>query len=482
VAAIPRENNGVVSRELDELLGLIENPATHATASKIGRFTVLAELGAGGMGVVYTAYDDDLDRKVAIKLVGAASASARSHVMIQREAQAMARLSHPNVVQVYEVGQHNGAVFVAMEFIDGQTLGAWCDGETRSWREVLEVYIQAGQGLAAAHAADLVHRDFKPANTMVGSDGRVCVLDFGLARRDEGEKTSDSGDPKVEDHPSRALERRLTRSGAWVGTPAYMAPEQFRGAATDSRTDQFAYCVALFEALYGFRPFEGSTVGALRKRVTQGQPTPAPKETAVPTFIADVLHQGLQRDPNDRFASMKHLLEALSRDPLARRRKWIVGGSVVVLLGATLWLGSTLAQPVNDQGNMAGVVLPADGSLLKAPGGEIFFVHRGQRRHVRNVDIFDRMGFDHRDLEPVAAEVIDALPLGLPVARYPEGTLVKATAPDTYVIEDGKRRHIPNAPTFNEMRLDWSAVVRVPDIELDLVPLGAPKPMLAPDS
>ncbi len=215
---------------------------------KIGRFTVLRRLGAGGMGVVYAAYDEMVDRKVAIKLLQRMRVGEEAGDRLLREAQALGRLSHPNVIQVYEVGVHEERVFVAMEFVEGCTLEAW--EPEASLAAVLDVYVQAGRGLAAAHEAGLVHRDFKPDNVLVGNDGRARVLDFGLARS-AGEAPPDpASSAELErmgvDTTGDRLVTPLTRTGAVMGTPAYMSPEQHLGQPTDPRTDQFSFCVALW--------------------------------------------------------------------------------------------------------------------------------------------------------------------------------------------------------------------------------------------
>jgi tetratricopeptide (TPR) repeat protein/predicted Ser/Thr protein kinase len=285
----------------------------------LGRYVVLERLGAGGMGVVYAAYDPELDRKVAVKLVRV-QASAETQASgggsrLLREAQAMARLAHPNVITVHDVGRIEDEVFLAMEFVDGQSLSNWLE-DRRDWPQILSTFMAAGAGLAAAHAAGVIHRDFKPDNVLVGNDGRVRVLDFGLARRDE-----------LDESPTHDLEESvntsdLTRTGAVMGTPAYMSPEQHMGAPTDPKTDQFSFCVALYEALYGERPFGGRTPTELAVNVVEGNLRDAPRDSTVPTWIRRCLARGLSVDPDARFASMTALLRALSHDPTRRYRRW----------------------------------------------------------------------------------------------------------------------------------------------------------------
>ena len=316
----------------------------------IGRFTVLRELGRGGTGVVYAAYDEQLDRKVAVKLLHSETREDLARTRLLREAQAMARLSHPNIVGVHEVGTFGRQIYVAMEFVHGMTLHAWLKRKRRPFAELAAMFRQAGEGLAAAHAAGLVHRDFKPANVMVGDDGRVRVLDFGLAR---AEATPGSA-PGLDDlgpapeHTStvanlRSLDASITVTGVMLGTPAYMAPEQFLGARVDPRSDQFAFCVALFEAAYGSRPFPGDTLAELMSQVLAGlvrEPTCIP--VTVPRGLRPLLMRGLQREPDRRWPAMRPLLDALA--PFARtpvRRGWLAAAAATTLfLGGGLGLAA----------------------------------------------------------------------------------------------------------------------------------------------
>jgi tetratricopeptide (TPR) repeat protein/predicted Ser/Thr protein kinase len=309
--------------------------------ASIGRYLVLAKLGAGGMGVVLAAYDPELDRKIALKLLktqGQSSARTR----LQREAQALAKLDHRNVVSVYDVGVHEGQLFVAMEFVAGKTLGAWMAEveQPRPWKEVLRVFAEAGRGLVAAHEAGLMHRDFKPDNVMLGDDGRVRVMDFGLARADESEVADEPMDVTwslERTTGKQLLVSPLTQTGTMLGTPAYMSPEQFEGKAADARTDQFGFCVSLYEALYGTRPFVGKNLPELFQAVSRGDVEPAPKDVAVPMWLRAIVVRGLAPEPEKRWPSMRALLEALADDPAVRRRKWFAIASVVGLLGGGAW-------------------------------------------------------------------------------------------------------------------------------------------------
>lgn len=313
----------------------------------VHRYVVLYELGVGGMGVVYAAYDPELDRKVALKLLHP-HASSRGRARLLREAKAIASLSHPNVVTVHDVGTYEGHVFVAMEFVDGVTFRRWMQAKPRTWREVAQVLGAAGRGLAAAHAADLVHRDFKPDNILVEHGGRVVVLDFGLARR--ASTHDDDADLLVEHgrsssgHPDSAvheLDVELTRTGARLGTPAYMAPEQHLSAPTDARTDQFAFCVVMWEAIHGARPFRGETPAIMAARVLRGELEEPPREADVPSRIRKVLVRGLSVEPKGRYRDMRSLLEDLARDPVRQHGRWLVaalfvlggGGAAAAYLG-----------------------------------------------------------------------------------------------------------------------------------------------------
>ncbi len=309
--------------------------------SALGRYIVLSKLGGGGMGVVYAAYDPELDRKVAVKLLRVSAADkAKDQGMrerLLREAQAMARLSHPNVVSVYELGTLGERVFIAMEYVSGRTLTEWLKEKERAAREVLEVFIQAGKGLAAAHAAGLVHRDFKPDNVLIGADGQVKVLDFGLARAAEVEGNEPTLPPWLEARgltSPRTLEARLTRTGALLGTPAYMAPEQLLGKPTDARTDQFSFCVALYEALYKQRPFEGDSAETLAHKIAKGDVKEPPKSGHVARWIRHILLRALKANPDERYPSMEPLLLQLSKDPRASRRRALAIASAMLALAA----------------------------------------------------------------------------------------------------------------------------------------------------
>jgi serine/threonine protein kinase/predicted Zn-dependent peptidase len=311
----------------------------------IGRFRVVGELGRGGMGVVYRAHDPVLGRDVALKLLSYhGTRDEPAHRRLHREAQAMARMAHPNVVHVYEVGEHDQQVFLVMERIEGQTLREWLATETRSWQDSLALLLQAGEGLAAAHQVGLVHRDFKPDNVLVDRAGRARVVDFGLAR--SGGTFIEGTDVERGDRsPSVSELESLTATGAIAGTPSYMAPEQFRGESTDGRTDQFAFCVTLFEAWYGRRPFEERSFDALMTAVVSASMVEIePERHGIPSRLHEVVLRGLGAAPEDRFSSMRALLDALRKESRqrARSRTWSLAGlaglaAASALLGAALW-------------------------------------------------------------------------------------------------------------------------------------------------
>jgi eukaryotic-like serine/threonine-protein kinase len=320
--------------------------------ARIGRYIVIERLGEGGMGVVYSAFDPELDRKVAIKLLqgkSGESQSAGDQAWLLREAQALARLAHPNVIAVHDVGTLPGErVFVAMELVDGVTLRKWLEVEQRPWREVLPVMIAAGQGLAAAHAAGLVHRDFKPDNVLVGNDGRVRVLDFGLAKeRPTGPVTRGSASDLSIDSKS-PLSEMLTAVGTMVGTPAYMAPELYAGEAADAETDQFSFGVTLFEALFGTRPFTKEQLTPARAAQAKAK---VPDGSRVPMRIQRAVLRSISINPAERFGSIAALLDELAFDLTTRKRVLVAGGlAATALAAAGIYVGVVRSAPEPCQG------------------------------------------------------------------------------------------------------------------------------------
>jgi serine/threonine protein kinase len=284
-----------------------------AGPAEIGRYRVVGTIGRGGMGVVLRAHDPQLRREVAIKLVRPRRAddaiAVEQQARLLREARAMAALSHPNVVPIFDVGEHGDGLFIAMQYVAGANMRAWLLAENPSWRRILGVFRAAGRGLAAAHAAGMVHRDFKPANVLVGDDGRVRVVDFGLARALEH---GDTGEHMIRELDVDAL-GTVTHEGVLVGTPSYMAPEQFDGTPADARADQYAYCVSFYEALYGRMPFEGADLRALLAAKRAGRVALPDPAGAVPEMLHEVILRGLSADPAKRFAAMPDLLRELRR-------------------------------------------------------------------------------------------------------------------------------------------------------------------------
>ena len=283
----------------------------------LGRYRLERELGAGAMGVVHAAFDPDLERRIALKVLKGATAAAEARDRLLREARAMARLSHPNVVTVYEVGTAGGRDFVAMELIHGESLAEWVRAERRRPAAILDAFVAAGRGLAAAHAAGIVHRDFKPHNVLRSRDGRIVVTDFGLAREAHDapspalDATLPAGAMSTSGGSTSSLLAGLTVTGSLLGTPAYMAPEQWSGGAVTPATDQFAYCVALWEALAGARPYPGPTLDDLRTQVARG---PAALDASrIPRRVRGILRRGLDPDPARRWPSMEALLARLVR-------------------------------------------------------------------------------------------------------------------------------------------------------------------------
>ena len=284
----------------------------------LGRFRIERELGRGGMGVVYLADDPQLGRQVALKVL---RPGQRDETL--REARALARLSHPNVVAIFDIGTSGDEVFIAMEYLPGPTLRDWAVVRTRSWRDIARAYLGAGRGLAAAHAQGLVHRDFKPTNVLVTPPDRVVVLDFGLAR---SPLTLPSGAAGLAS-PAPAVST-LRRPGVVVGTPAYMAPEQREGAAVDERSDQFSYCVAFFEAIFGAHPFLRPDQADLSE-----EPIPPPAGSAVPGALRRVIERGLSRNRSDRFPSMHALLDQVEAALRRRHRRIWLGAAAFATAG-----------------------------------------------------------------------------------------------------------------------------------------------------
>ena len=298
--------------------------------ARVGRYQILGALGRGGMGEVYAAYHPDLDRRIALKVVqGRSYAAGQPRVRLLREARAIARLSHPNVVTVYDAGAFGDRVFIAMELIHGRTIDEWLRAAPRTWQRILDVFIGAGRGLAAAHAAGVIHRDFKPQNVMIGNDGSVSVMDFGLARLAE----RDVADVREAGTNDTTLPVEVaTKTGTIIGTPRYMAPETRTRGQSNAQSDQFSFCVALYEALFGARP---TSAGGASEPLAPRPTLPA----GVPGSLRAVILRGASEDPAQRYPSMERLIAALEggRTRFGRRVSMIAAGLVVLIAGAGAW-------------------------------------------------------------------------------------------------------------------------------------------------
>ncbi|MCG8422650.1 MAG: protein kinase [Proteobacteria bacterium] len=353
-----KTTNRALGNQTTELLspgsdmGDRDEPVGHANVT-IGRYAILKELGHGGMGTVYAAYDQKLHRRVALKLLHN-QASDADRKRLEREARALARVSHRNVVQVYDTGTHHNQLFIAMELIDGQPLHQWLNEHPdRSWQAVLQVYLEAARGIAAAHQHGLIHRDIKPANVLIGEDGRVCVVDFGLARihephtdtarsRDAGqeccgpEETSSSN----LDGSSDELTEQLTQTGTVMGTPIFMAPEQIFETELDPATDQYCFCFSLYTSLYGKWPFAEAQstdgIADLNLRKLRGDIEPPPPDSEVPQWLYPVIARGLAPNPKNRHGSMNQLIAALETNVTPRTRIRRSRGAFLLVIAGTL--------------------------------------------------------------------------------------------------------------------------------------------------
>lgn len=317
------EGQRILDRLRNSLFGVDTGP------TRVGRWHILRRLGKGAMGLVYEAHDPELDRRVAVKVLHSIPPEAEQarRIRLRREAQAMARVKHPNLVEVYDVSPDAPQPFVVMELIEGEPLRTWQEREGRTWRELVAAYLEAARGLAALHDARLVHRDFKPDNALVDREGRVRVVDFSLVY-------ADAPDP-VDADPPGPFSADLTRAGALVGTPAYMSPEQLRGMRGDARSDQFSLCRALYEAVYQARPFVGNDIESVLEDMRTSRPPMRPNPLHAPRWLGAVILRGLAMAPERRFPSMHALADALSRG-LAGTRRWVVLGGALLLVAGTL--------------------------------------------------------------------------------------------------------------------------------------------------
>jgi serine/threonine-protein kinase len=324
----------------------VRQPTIPAVGTQIDRYVITGLLGKGGMALVFAAFDPQLTRNVALKLLRPDNDERREDRLL-REARAMAQLTHPNVLRVYDAGSSEGRVFIAMEYVEGTTLARWLRERTPSWQEIVWAFHAAGRGLAAAHAAGIAHRDFKPANVLLSRKGDVLVSDFGLARS----FTPETPTPVSPHDPTRISSPRITRTGLLVGTPAYMAPEQFDGPG-DARSDQFAFCAGLYEALYGVHPFAdalGSGVASLIGTLDPNPPTGSP----VPRRIFAAVCRGLSRAPSGRFARMEDLLLEIGAVPPDRPAR-VSGERMLILTIASSTLAILIALAASVAARSAG--------------------------------------------------------------------------------------------------------------------------------
>mgnify|MGYP002619552931 CR=1 FL=1 len=382
---------------------------------QVGRFVLEGRLGAGGMGVVFAAWDPQLDRKVALKILKSPDAGSRASSRLLREARALAKLRHPNVVAVHEVGLHGDEVFIAMDFIEGCTLRQWLKSP-RAWREIVELFIAAGRGLAAAHDVGLVHRDFKPDNVLIDAHGTPYVADFGVARM--GRESERQGEPTNEARgffdstPSMPdVDSPLTEVGAVVGTPAYMAPEQLDGRPVDARSDQFSYCATLYEALFGIRPYASESLAELIDAIERHALAQPDDTRSVPRWLRRAVVRGLAVRPEDRFGSLHELLDVLESGR-RRRVRWIALGAATAgaIAATTLWtaFGSTPGIDCDGgQDRLGALWNPARQATLQTAFGDSavpFADHAWDRAH-QALDAYGREWLEMRREACVATHV-----------------------------------------------------------------------------
>lgn len=454
--------------------------------ARIGRFVVTRQLGQGGMGTVVEARDPELGRLVALKFLREQRGGDTMRLL--REAQALATISHPNVVAVYEIGTHDGAVFIAMELVEGVTLDRWLVAERRSWRSILDVFIQAGRGLAAVHERAMVHRDLKPSNVLVDRSGRARLGDFGLVSRDLSTNrlvevtTVDSNPTEAEPPPAapdaaHALGTLLTRTGAVLGTPRYMAPEQHAGARATHKADQFAFAVALWEALFAMHPFAGDTADELRAAIDAGR-LRRDRGRGVPAWLDDALTRALSAEPFARWPNMSALLDVLERKPAPSRRRALVGlaaGGIIAAGGATAiawWKRAPTAARIRP--TRLAIVPGSDWTAIAL--AEALAVHLADVAWIAPAEVVARVAREHDDPAPIEAlrrqlaidSVLDVIPGAVRLHSLGGGDGVAIDEPvDAGVLAAARRiatrvRVVVAAPAV-EIDATWSLPAR-PDV------------------
>jgi len=323
-------------------------PDTLAAGTLVGRFVILGLIGRGAMGEVYRAHDPQLDRSIAIKLLraglGETDKTKSAPLRLMQEARSMARVSHPHVIAAHEVGMHDDRVFLVMEWVDGVTLDQWLKAKPRPWRDVVRLFMKAGAGLAAAHEAGVLHRDFKPHNVMVTSHDEPRITDFGLARAvglnlgsNVHESSGVAGEATSVGVPTSPLPMALTQTGALIGTPAYMPPEQMMGQALDARADQFSFCATFWEALAGERPYSAPSVDELGRSIASGRLRETRALRRAPRAVRAIVARGLANSAQDRWPSMAELLRALEHS--LRRRREIPIAIGIAVVGIAVYAG-----------------------------------------------------------------------------------------------------------------------------------------------
>ena len=410
----------------------------------IGRYRLEREIGSGGMGAVHAAFDPDLERRVAVKVLRAGGGGGTAERRLLREARAMARLVHPNVVMVHEVGSAAGRDYIAMELVEGETLAEWLRAKRRPVRAILDAFVGAGRGLAAAHAAGIVHRDFKPHNVLRSRGGRIVVTDFGLAREAE-DAAAEGGDPAWPTDRLTPLPEAtgstplagLTVTGSFLGTPAYMAPEQWHGSAVTPATDQFGFCVALWEALAGERPFRGPTVEALREEILRGPG--ALDDRKIPRRLRRVLRRGLDPDPARRWPSMDALLAAIGR---ADRRPLlaVAAAALALVVGAVAFHAFGRAEPAPAPAPVVCPAPPLDPDVVWSDARrQALAGQRGVEARVLDVDFAAWQGARARVCATdVAAHTPQQACLDAVLVRFDViARAVAALAPDVPTVDPG---------------------------------------------